>query len=181
MRADIYRSTIQHENLQKKIIRSTRFVSLIIIIIIGWHAHYVSVAVSTILRHKGRSCAWYAPYVDLDAMQIVRLHPFVCTQRRLLTISEVISSDSYIKIFFTELQNAKYNKFGMPMVWSVSAKICTPWLLSCFNYYSLHQYGCFGFDHLYTILLHSVGASIVLLVGVCRRLSSSVVLHGGAT
>jgi len=32
-------------------------------------------------------------------MQIVRLHPFVCTQRRLLTISEVISSDSYIKIF----------------------------------------------------------------------------------
>jgi len=31
---------------------------MIIIIIIMWHAHYVSIAVSTILRHQGRSCAW---------------------------------------------------------------------------------------------------------------------------
>jgi len=28
------------------------------IVDISWHAHYVSIAVYMILRHKGRSCAW---------------------------------------------------------------------------------------------------------------------------
>jgi len=55
------------------------------------------------------------------------------------------------------------------------------WLYFVCFYFTTDHFACMYFVRKCIIgpPTHSLGANIVLLVGVCRRLSSSVTLHGG--